>query len=129
MTEFRISVILALYVSSAAFFKTLAVEIDSLHFCVVHYELSLSLSISCEFVDVAEQLAIDRAKKLFSAEHANVQPHSGTQANMAVYFTVLNPGDTILSMELSHGGHLSHGSPVSFSGRFFRVVYYGVNKR
>jgi len=82
----------------------------------------------CEFVDVAEQLAIDRAKKLFSAEHANVQPHSGTQANMAVYFTVLNPGDTILSMELSHGGHLSHGSPVSFSGRFFRVVYYGVNK-
>ena len=82
----------------------------------------------CEFVDVAEQLAIDRAKKLFNAEHANVQPHSGTQANMAVYFTVLNPGDTILSMELSHGGHLSHGSPVSFSGRFFRVVYYGVNK-
>lgn len=82
----------------------------------------------CEFVDVAELLAIDRAKKLFSAEHANVQPHSGTQANMAVYFTVLNPGDTILSMELSHGGHLSHGSPVSFSGRFFRVVYYGVNK-
>lgn len=82
----------------------------------------------CEFVDVAELLAIDRAKKLFSAEHANVQPHSGTQANMAVYFTILNPGDTILSMELSHGGHLSHGSPVSFSGRFFRVVYYGVNK-
>ncbi|NLI55676.1 serine hydroxymethyltransferase [bacterium] len=82
----------------------------------------------CEFVDVAEQLAIDRVKKLFNAEHANVQPHSGTQANMAVYFTVLNPGDTILSMELSHGGHLSHGSPVSFSGRFFRVVYYGVNK-
>ena len=82
----------------------------------------------CQFVDVAEQLAIDRAKKLFNAEHANVQPHSGTQANMAVYFTVLNPGDTILSMELSHGGHLSHGSPVSFSGRFFRVVYYGVNK-
>lgn len=82
----------------------------------------------CEFVDVAEQLAIERAKKLFNAEHANVQPHSGTQANMAVYFTVLNPGDTILSMELSHGGHLSHGSPVSFSGRFFKVVYYGVKK-
>lgn len=82
----------------------------------------------CEFVDVAEQLAIDRAKALFNAEHANVQPHSGTQANMAVYFTVLNPQDTILSMELSHGGHLSHGSPVSFSGRFFKVVYYGVKK-
>lgn len=82
----------------------------------------------CEFVDIAEELAINRAKMLFNAEHANVQPHSGTQANMAVYFTVLNPGDTILSMELSHGGHLSHGSPVSFSGRFFKVVYYGVKK-
>lgn len=82
----------------------------------------------CEFVDIAEQLAIDRAKALFNAEHANVQPHSGTQANMAVYFTVLNPGDTILSMELSHGGHLSHGSPVSFSGRYYRVIYYGVKK-
>ncbi|MCX8094632.1 MAG: serine hydroxymethyltransferase [Caldisericia bacterium] len=82
----------------------------------------------CEFVDVAEELAINRAKELFKAEHANVQPHSGTQANMAVYFTVLNPGDTILSMELSHGGHLSHGSPVSFSGRFFKVIYYGVKK-
>lgn len=82
----------------------------------------------CEFVDVVEQLAIDRVKKLFNAEHANVQPHSGTQANMAVYFTVLNPGDTILSMELSHGGHLSHGSPVSFSGRFYKVIYYGVKK-
>lgn len=82
----------------------------------------------CEFVDIAEELAINRAKILFNAEHANVQPHSGTQANMAVYFTVLNPGDTILSMELSHGGHLSHGSPVSFSGRFFKVIYYGVKK-
>lgn len=82
----------------------------------------------CEFVDVAEQLAIERAKKLFNAEHANVQPHSGTQANMAVYFTVLKPGDTILSMELSHGGHLSHGSPVSFSGKFYKVIYYGVKK-
>lgn len=82
----------------------------------------------CEFVDIAEELAINRAKMLFNAEHANVQPHSGTQANMAVYFTVLNPGDTILSMELSHGGHLSHGSPVSFSGRFYRVIYYGVKK-
>ncbi|MBC7194658.1 MAG: serine hydroxymethyltransferase [Caldisericia bacterium] len=82
----------------------------------------------CEFVDIAEELAINRAKRLFNAEHANVQPHSGTQANMAVYFTVLNPGDTILSMELSHGGHLSHGSPVSFSGRYYKVVYYGVKK-
>jgi glycine hydroxymethyltransferase len=82
----------------------------------------------CEFVDIAEELAISRAKTLFNAEHANVQPHSGTQANMAVYFTVLNPGDTILSMELTHGGHLSHGSPVSFSGRYYKVIYYGVKK-
>ena len=82
----------------------------------------------CEFVDIAEELARERAKKLFNAEHANVQPHSGTQANMAVYFAVLKPGDTILSMELSHGGHLSHGSPVSFSGKLYNVVYYGVKK-
>lgn len=82
----------------------------------------------CEFVDVVEQLAIDRAKALFNAEHANVQPHSGTQANMAVYFTILNPQDKILSMELSHGGHLSHGSPVSFSGKLFNVLYYGVKR-
>jgi glycine hydroxymethyltransferase len=80
----------------------------------------------CEFVDIAEQLAIERAKKLFNAEHANVQPHSGTQANMAVYFSVLQPGDTILAMRLDHGGHLSHGSPVNFAGKFFKVVYYGV---
>ena len=70
----------------------------------------------CEFVDVAETLAIERAKKLFSAEHANVQPHSGSQANTAVYHTILKPGDTILGMNLSHGGHLTHGSPVNFSG-------------
>ncbi|HXQ24081.1 MAG TPA: serine hydroxymethyltransferase, partial [Candidatus Acidoferrales bacterium] len=70
----------------------------------------------CEFVDVAEQLAIDRAKQLFGAEHVNVQPHSGSQANMAVYFAQLSPGDTILSMDLTHGGHLTHGSPVNFSG-------------
>ncbi|MGA1861376.1 serine hydroxymethyltransferase [Deferribacter thermophilus] len=82
----------------------------------------------CEFVDIAEQLAIDRAKELFGAEHANVQPHSGSQANMAVYFSVLQPGDTILGMNLSHGGHLTHGSPVNFSGKFFNVVPYGVNK-
>jgi glycine hydroxymethyltransferase len=82
----------------------------------------------CEFVDVAEQLAIDRAKRLFGAEHANVQPHSGSQANMAVYFSQLEPGDTILAMDLTHGGHLTHGSPVNFSGRFFRVVSYGVRR-
>ncbi|KAA0257003.1 serine hydroxymethyltransferase [Deferribacter autotrophicus] len=82
----------------------------------------------CEFVDIAEQLAIDRAKELFGAEHANVQPHSGSQANMAVYFSVLQPGDTILGMNLTHGGHLTHGSPVNFSGRFFNVISYGVDK-
>jgi glycine hydroxymethyltransferase len=82
----------------------------------------------CEFVDVVEQLAIDRAKALFGAEHANVQPHSGSQANMAVYFSQLAPGDTILAMDLTHGGHLTHGSPVNFSGKFFRVVSYGVRQ-
>ena len=82
----------------------------------------------CEFVDVVEQLAIDRAKALFGAEHANVQPHSGSQANMAVYFAQLTPGDTILAMDLTHGGHLTHGSPVNFSGKFFRVVPYGVRR-
>lgn len=81
----------------------------------------------CEFVDVAEDLAIERAKQLFGCDGANVQPHSGTQANMGVYLAVLNPGDTIMGMSLSHGGHLSHGSPVNFSGRFFNVVAYGVN--
>ncbi len=83
----------------------------------------------CEFVDVVETLAIERAKKLFGAEHANVQPHAGSQANMAVYFAVLKPGDTILSMDLSCGGHLSHGSRVSFSGKLYNVVYYGVNRQ
>lgn len=82
----------------------------------------------CQFVDVAESLAIERAKKLFGCEHVNVQPHSGTQANMAVYFAALDIGDTMLSMELSHGGHLSHGSPVSFSGKYFNVVFYGVDR-
>ena len=81
----------------------------------------------CEFVDIAENLARDRAKKLFGADHANVQPHSGSQANMAVLFAALNPGDTILGMSLAHGGHLSHGAPVSFSGKFYKVVSYGVN--
>ncbi|HYX21156.1 MAG TPA: serine hydroxymethyltransferase, partial [Thermoanaerobaculia bacterium] len=82
----------------------------------------------CEFVDKIEQLAIDRAKKLFGAEHANVQPHAGSQANMSVYLTALKPGDTILGMDLSHGGHLTHGHPLSFSGREYRVVAYGVRR-
>ncbi len=81
----------------------------------------------CEFVDIAEELARERAKKLFNAEHANVQPHSGVQANMGVYFAILKPGDTILSMKLSHGGHLSHGHKVSFSGKLYNVVHYTVN--
>lgn len=80
----------------------------------------------CEFVDVAENLAIERAKKLFGADHVNVQPHSGSQANQAVYFACLQPGDTILGMDLSHGGHLTHGSPVNQSGAWFKVIHYGV---
>ena len=82
----------------------------------------------CKYIDVIENLAIERAKKIFKAEHANVQPHSGSQANMAVYFSVLEVGDTILAMNLSHGGHLTHGSPVNFSGRFFNIIPYGVDK-
>ena len=82
----------------------------------------------CDYVDVVERLAIERARKLFHAQYVNVQPHSGSQANMAVYFSFLEPGDTILGMELSHGGHLTHGSPVSFSGRIFRSVTYGVRR-
>lgn len=81
----------------------------------------------CEFVDVAENLARDRVKKLFKADHVNVQPHSGSQANMAVYFSVLKPGDTILGMELKHGGHLTHGAPVNFTGQMYHVVFYGVD--
>lgn len=83
----------------------------------------------CEFVDVTENLARERAKKLFGAEHANVQPHSGAQANTAVYFAMLEPGDTILGMSLAHGGHLTHGSPVNISGKYFRVVPYGVDNQ
>ena len=82
----------------------------------------------CEFVDVAEDLARDRAKEIFGAEHVNVQPHSGAQANMAVYFSVLQPGDTVLGMNLSHGGHLTHGSPVNFSGILYNFVEYGVDQ-
>lgn len=82
----------------------------------------------CECVDIVENLAIERAKKIFGAEHANVQPHSGAQANMAVFFATLKPGDTVLGMNLSHGGHLSHGSPVNMSGTYFNIVQYGVDK-
>jgi glycine hydroxymethyltransferase len=83
----------------------------------------------CENVDVAEQLAIDRAKRLFGCEHVNVQPHSGTQANMAVYFAAIKPGDKILTMNLAHGGHLSHGHPANFSGKFYQVTHYGVDEK
>jgi glycine hydroxymethyltransferase len=82
----------------------------------------------CQFVDVVEQLAIDRAKQLFKADHANVQPHSGTQANIAAYMSVMKPGDTLMGMELSQGGHLSHGHPLNFSGLYFKVVSYGVDR-
>src|SRR5476649_1628181 len=83
----------------------------------------------CEFVDIAETLAIDRAKQLFGAAYANVQPHSGSQANAAVYFALLNPGDTILGMSLAHGGHLTHGAKVNLSGKIFNAVQYGVNDK
>ena len=82
----------------------------------------------CEVVDVAEQLAIDRAKELFGSEHVNVQPHSGSQANMAVYLSVCKPGDTVLGMNLAHGGHLTHGSPVNFSGKLFNIIPYGIDE-
>jgi len=82
----------------------------------------------CEYVDIAEKLAVSRAKKLFNAPYANVQPHSGSQANMAVYFALLEPGDAVIGMNLSHGGHLTHGSPVSFSGRLYNFFHYGVNR-
>src|SRR5438876_1901047 len=82
----------------------------------------------CEIVDIAEDLAISRAKELFGAEHVNVQPHSGSQANMAVYFTLLKPGDTVLGPNLAHGGHLTAGSPINFSGRFYKIVPYGLTK-
>lgn len=81
----------------------------------------------CEFVDVIEQMAIDRAKELFGADYANVQPHAGSQANSAVYLALLNPGDTVLGMSLAHGGHLTHGAKVSFSGKTYNAVQYGLN--
>ena len=83
----------------------------------------------CQYVDVAENIARDRAKELFHAEHANVQPHSGAQANTAVYFAMLQPGDVVLGMNLSHGGHLTHGSPVNLSGKYFHFVPYGVDEQ
>ena len=82
----------------------------------------------CEFTDVVESLARERAKRLFGAEHANVQPHSGAQANMAVYFAVVKPGETVLGMSLPHGGHLTHGHPLNFSGAYFKIVPYGVTR-
>src|SRR3972149_4577991 len=82
----------------------------------------------CEYVDIVENLAIERCKKLFGAEHVNVQPHAGVQANMAVFFSVLEAGDTVLGMDLAHGGHLSHGSAASFSGRFYHGITYGVDR-
>ena len=82
----------------------------------------------CQYVDIVEDLARERAKALFGAEHANVQPHSGAQANMAVYFAMLEPGDTVMGMNLSHGGHLTHGSPVNMSGKYFHFVPYGVTE-
>ena len=94
----------------------------------INYKLYGRYYGGCEYIDEAEKLAIERAKKIFGAEHANVQPHSGSQANMAAYFSIIKPGDTILSLELSHGGHLTHGHPLSFSGYLFNIVPYGVNK-
>src|ERR1700674_1841837 len=83
----------------------------------------------CEYADVVENLARDRAKQLFGVDHVNVQPHSGSQANAAAYMTILNPGDTILGLDLAHGGHLTHGHKLSFSGKLYRVVFYGVDKK
>src|SRR5207253_8570759 len=82
----------------------------------------------CEFVDIAESLAISRAKQIFGAEHANVQPHSGAQANMAVYMAMLKPGEAVLGMHLAHGGHLTHGHPLNFSGQLYSIVPYGVSR-
>jgi len=94
----------------------------------INYKLYGRYYGGCEYIDEVEKLAIERAKEIFGAEHANVQPHSGSQANMAAYFAIIKPGDTIFSLELSHGGHLTHGHPLSFSGSLFNIVPYGVNK-
>ncbi|MCD4817439.1 MAG: serine hydroxymethyltransferase [Candidatus Cloacimonetes bacterium] len=94
----------------------------------INYKLYGRYYGGCEYIDIVEKLAIERAKEIFGAEHANVQAHSGSQANMAAYFALVKPGDTVLSLELSHGGHLTHGHPLSFSGAFYNIVPYGVNK-
>lgn len=94
----------------------------------INYKLYGRYYGGCEFIDEVEKLAIERAKEIYGAEHVNVQPHSGSQANMAAYFAIINPGDTILSLELAHGGHLTHGHPLSFSGYLFNIVPYGVDK-
>ncbi len=94
----------------------------------INYKLYGRYYGGCEYIDEIEKLAIERAKELFGAEHANVQPHSGSQANMAAYFSFVKPGDTVLSLELSHGGHLTHGHPLSFSGALYNIVHYGVSK-
>jgi glycine hydroxymethyltransferase len=94
----------------------------------INYKLYGRYYGGCEYIDEVERLAIERAKEIYKCEHANVQPHSGSQANMAAYFAIIKPGDTILSLELSHGGHLTHGHPLSFSGSLFNIVPYGVNK-
>jgi glycine hydroxymethyltransferase len=95
----------------------------------VNYNLYGRYYGGCQFIDEVEKLAIERAKEIFKADHANVQPHSGSQANMAAYFSVIKPGDTILSLELSHGGHLTHGHPLSFSGALYNIISYGVNEK
>jgi len=95
----------------------------------INYKLYGRYYGGCEFIDKVEELAIERAKALFGAEHANVQPHSGSQANMAAYFALVNPGDTVLSLELSHGGHLTHGHPLSFSGKMYNIIPYQVDKK
>lgn len=94
----------------------------------VNYNLYGRYYGGCEYIDDVERLAIERAKQLFGAEHANVQPHSGSQANMAAYFALVNPGDTVLTLELAHGGHLTHGHPLSFSGQFYNIIHYNVAK-
>ncbi len=94
----------------------------------INYKLYGRYYGGCEYIDEVERLAIERAKELFGAEHANVQPHSGSQANMAAYFALVEPGDTVLTLELAHGGHLTHGHPLSFSGQLYNVVHYNVNK-
>ncbi|HNX00001.1 MAG TPA: serine hydroxymethyltransferase, partial [Candidatus Cloacimonadota bacterium] len=95
----------------------------------INYDLYGRYYGGCKYIDEVERLAIERAKELFGADHANVQPHSGSQANMAAYFALVKPGDTVLSLELAHGGHLTHGHPLSFSGQLYNIVHYGVDPK